>query len=76
MPNFAANLLNFTPFLKLLVVKNLKNEYFDQRLGCAASKHWSKYTAEDVNVTLFSSIFKIICIGRLNGFSGPEQTAG
>ena len=24
--------------------KNTKNDYFDQRLGCAAPKRWSKYT--------------------------------
>ena len=24
--------------------KNAKNDYFDQPMGCAAPKHWSKYT--------------------------------
>ena len=26
--------------------KTCENDYFDQRLGCAAPKRWSKYTTE------------------------------
>ena len=31
-------------FLKLFVIKNAENDYFDQRLAFAAPKRWSKYT--------------------------------
>ena len=44
-------LLNFTPNLLLFgcfsvfCTKSAENDYFNQRLGCAALKHWYKYTA-------------------------------
>ena len=34
----------FVAFLKLFCSKNAENDYFDQRLECAAPKCWSKYT--------------------------------
>ena len=37
---FAANILLFLAFLQ----KNAENDYFDQRLECAAPKSWLKYT--------------------------------
>ena len=31
---------------QLFSTKNAENDSFDQRLGCAAPKHWSKYTTK------------------------------
>ena len=39
---FAAKLLLF----KVFCSKNAENDYFDQRLECAAPKRWSKYTTD------------------------------
>ena len=50
------------------------NDYFDQRLGCAAPKRWSKYTTREaqrlgingLRFTVFStSILAEIVIGKL-----------
>ena len=41
---FAKNLLQISSFFEK---KNAENDYIDQRLGCAAPKHWSKYTTEE-----------------------------
>ena len=34
------------PTLKLFCIKNAENDFFDQCLGCAAPKHWLKYTTD------------------------------
>ena len=39
-------------FFQLLSTKNTENYYFDQRLGCAALKHCSKYTTLEYWITL------------------------
>ena len=41
--NFTPNLLLFA-FFHFFRTKNAENDYFDQRLACAAPKGWSKYT--------------------------------
>ena len=41
---FAANFLLFQFFCS----KNAENDYFDQRLECAAPKRWLKYTTGKV----------------------------
>ena len=42
--NFALNLLLFCIIQLVRRKNNLNENYFDQRLGCAAPKGWSKYT--------------------------------
>ena len=41
---FAKICCKFLAFLNLFCLKNAENDYFDQRLECAAPKLWSKYT--------------------------------
>ena len=55
-------LINFTPNLLLFCKKIAENYYFDQRLGCAALKRWSKYTTEegvDFGLNMRYASFKI-----------------
>ena len=35
---------NFAAFFLAFYTKSAENDYFDQRLACAAPKCWSKYT--------------------------------
>ena len=41
---FSKILLQISCFFQLFAEKNAENDYFDQRLECAAPKRWSKYT--------------------------------
>ena len=43
-PFFCSFLLQICYFFAFFLAKNAENDYFDQRLGCAAPKSWSKYT--------------------------------
>ena len=64
---FAKFCSKFFTFLCVLsfIAKNAENDYFDQRLACAAPKHWSKYTI------LFSSKKKYLdCSTNLSWQSG------
>ena len=45
---FCKLLLQISCFLKLFCSKNAENDYFDQRLECAAPKRWSKYTTNSL----------------------------
>ena len=54
-------------FFQLFCTKNAENEDFDQRLGCAAPKPWSKYTTNQLLhlqilgfLDLFISIIQIL----------------
>ena len=60
----------FSPFciFQLFCTKNAKNNYFDQRLGCAAPKCWSKYTTG--MLCFFKQNFKMYLLrSRLSQFS-------
>ena len=41
---FAKICCKFLAFFKVFCSKNIENDYFEQRLECAAPKRWSKYT--------------------------------
>ena len=44
---FCSKLLTFLTFFQLFSTKYAVNENFNKHFGCAASKHWSKYTTAD-----------------------------
>ena len=48
------------------IKKNAENDYFDQRLGCAVPKHWSKYTTMDTTYNTFfiflSTFYPFFCM--------------
>ena len=46
---FCKNLLQIFCFFLAFCRKNAENDYFDQRLECAAPKRWSKYTTPGVD---------------------------
>ena len=41
---FCLILIQISVVIQLFSTKNAENDYFNQCLGCAAPKHWSKYT--------------------------------
>ena len=54
LQNFAENFL----FFQLFCTKYAENDYFDQRLECAAPKRWSKYTTIVQNSCIYIVIWQ------------------
>ena len=59
-------------FFQLFGAENIEKAYFDQRLECAASKGWSKYTAP-----LFAQFFLFFLLfGKIDVKTKKKQANG
>ena len=61
---FAIFWIKFVTFFSFFALKNAKNYYFNQRLGCAAPKCWPKYTTPHCligfKICLFVGSYKMV----------------